>query len=224
MATNRIQPGVVLQPRELHNIDTERVRIPDREGLVHLQFRRFAGCPVCNLHLRSFVERYSEITAASIREVIVFHSRQEELKLHAKDLPFEVIADPDKHLYAEFGVDAAYAAIFDPRAWLPIVRGIGRSLLAIARGKESFPAVNPAGGRFGLPADFLIAPDGTVLACKYGVHAYDQWSVDEMLALARESAAIRRQVHRSSDMGSGPVTDRPVRIVRDLAPLEPGEL
>src|SRR5437667_11924912 len=83
MASNRIQPGVVLHPRELHNIDTERVRVPDREALVHLQFRRFAGCPVCNLHLRSFVERYPEITAASIREVIVFHSWQEELKLHA---------------------------------------------------------------------------------------------------------------------------------------------
>ena len=68
-------PGRIL----LHNIDTERVRVPDREALVHLQFRRFAGCPVCNLHLRSFVERYPKITAASIREVIVFHSWQEEL-------------------------------------------------------------------------------------------------------------------------------------------------
>jgi hypothetical protein len=32
-----------------------------------------------------------------------------------------------------------------------------------------------------LPADFLIAPDGTVIAKKYGTHAYDQWSVDELL-------------------------------------------
>jgi hypothetical protein len=51
--------------------------------------------------------------------------------------------------------------------------------------------VNPAGGRFGLPADFLIAPDGTVLACKYGVHAYDQWSGDDLLTLAKGVAANR---------------------------------
>jgi hypothetical protein len=34
----------------------------------------------------------------------------------------------------------------------------------------------------GLPADFLIARDGTVIAAKYGQHAYDQWSVDDLLA------------------------------------------
>jgi hypothetical protein len=37
-----------------------------------------------------------------------------------------------------------------------------------------------------LPADFLISRDGRVLARKYGAHAYDQWSVDELLTLARE--------------------------------------
>jgi hypothetical protein len=41
--------------------------------------------------------------------------------------------------------------------------------------------VKPTGGRFGLPADFLIAPDGRVAALKYGRHAYDQWTVDELL-------------------------------------------
>src|SRR5260370_10442324 len=32
-----------------------------------------------------------------------------------------------------------------------------------------------------LPADFLIAPSGRINAVKYGKHAYDQWSVDELL-------------------------------------------
>ncbi|HEX4559363.1 MAG TPA: AhpC/TSA family protein, partial [Mycobacterium sp.] len=36
----------------------------------------------------------------------------------------------------------------------------------------------------GMPADFLIAPDGAVVARKYGEHADDQWSVDELLRLA----------------------------------------
>ena len=46
----------------------------------------------------------------------------------------------------------------------------------------------PKSGSLGLPADFLIASDGRVLACKYGTHAFDQWSVDEILSL---SGAIR---------------------------------
>jgi len=40
----------------------------------------------------------------------------------------------------------------------------------------------------GLPADFLVAQDGRILALKYGVHANDQWSVDELLSLARRGS------------------------------------
>ena len=40
------------------------------------------------------------------------------------------------------------------------------------------------GGPFGLPAEMLIEPFGRVKAVKYGSHAYDQWSVDELLSLA----------------------------------------
>jgi hypothetical protein len=35
-----------------------------------------------------------------------------------------------------------------------------------------------------MPADFLIGADGAVVARKYGEHADDQWSVDELLRLA----------------------------------------
>jgi hypothetical protein len=52
------------------------------------------------------------------------------------------------------------------------------------------PPVNPDGGRFGLPADFLISRDGRVLARKYGAHASDQWSVVEILDFARISEAL----------------------------------
>jgi len=45
-----------------------------------------------------------------------------------------------------------------------------------------------SGGPFGLPGDSLIAPSGRIKAVKYGTHAYDQWSVDEMIALAKGTA------------------------------------
>ena len=38
------------------------------------------------------------------------------------------------------------------------------------------------------PADFLIAQDGRVVASKYGTHADDQWSVDEVLTIAARLA------------------------------------
>jgi hypothetical protein len=128
------------------------------------------------------MQRHGEIRASSIREVIVFHTSTEELLQHAGDFPFAVIADPEKRLYADFGVESGPRSLLDPRAWAPILRGVIRSLRALFRGRP-IPSTNPHGGRLGLPADFLIAPDGRVLACKYGSHAYDQWSVDEILAL-----------------------------------------
>ncbi|MET9320314.1 peroxiredoxin-like family protein [Streptomyces sp. NPDC003038] len=158
--------------------------VPDPGRLTHLQFRRFAGCPVCNLHLRSVVRRHAEIEAAGIREVVVFHSPAEELRPHIGDLPFAVIADPDRRLYREFGVESAPRALLDPRAWGPVLRAVARSAVTVARGRERLPDRHPRGGRLGLPADFLIASDGRVVARKYGEHVYDQWPVDELLALA----------------------------------------
>jgi len=159
------------------------VAVPDPDRLVHLQFRRFAGCPVCNLHLRSIVVRLADIEAAGIREVVVFHSGADALRPYTADLPLDVVPDPGRALYREFGVESRPRALLDPRAWPTIVRAVAQELRAVRRGRPA-PPTRPEGGRLGLPGDFLIAPDGQVLASKHGVHADDQWSVDELLALA----------------------------------------
>lgn len=194
----RIQPGHIIEPQEFLDVRSERVRIPDSPHLIHLQFRRFAGCPVCDLHLHSIAQRHRELLAASIREVVVFHSTAEELLPYARHLPFTLIADPEKRRYAEFGVESAPRALLDPRAWVPILRGVTRSVVKVVRREQATPTLNPHGGRFGLPANFLIAGDGKVLACKYGSHAYDQWSVDEILGLAGERAILNEAPTRYS--------------------------
>jgi peroxiredoxin len=190
-----VRPGQRIAPRVLETIGGETVSVPDPERLVHMQFRRFAGCPVCDLHLRSVARRHDEIVAASVREVVVFHSSAEALRPFTGDLPFDVIADPEKRLYVEFGVESAPRALLDPRVWGTILRAVAASLVAVVRGRTPVPPVNPAGGRFGLPADILIAPDGRVVACRYGRHAADQWSVDELLEAARSSSFIGTPEH-----------------------------
>jgi hypothetical protein len=178
-----IGPGSVVAPRELVSVSGDAVPIPDPDRLVHLQFRRFAGCPICNVHLQSIVRRHGEIAGAGIREVVVFHSTDEELRRHVVDVPFAVIGDPDKALYAEFGVGSSARAVLDPRAVAPTLVSVVRQEIS---GTRKVPLTNwhPTGGRLGLPADFLIGSDGRVIACKHGMHANDQWSVDEVLAHA----------------------------------------
>ncbi|MBA0052509.1 AhpC/TSA family protein [Streptomyces sp. AJS327] len=180
--------GPVVPARTLTPVSGPPIPVPDPSGPTHLQFRRFAGCPVCNLHLRSVARRHAEIEAAGIREVAVFHSPAAELREHTAELPFAVVADPEKRLYTEFGVESAPRALLSPRAWGPVLRSVSRGLWAVARGRERLPAPRQPGGRLGLPADFLIAADGRVLAAHYGDHVYDQWPVDELLALTARLA------------------------------------
>lgn len=179
----RLKPGHVIAPRQMAALDG-MVELPDPHQLVHLQFRRFAGCPVCDLHLHSIAQRHDEIVSARIREVAVFHSGADDLRSFTIELPFSVVADPEKRLYAEFGAEASPRALLNPRAWLPIASGVLRSLGRILRGRQPVTSLHSVGGKLGLPADFLIARDGRILACKYGKHIYDQWSVDDLLAQA----------------------------------------
>ena len=180
----RMQPGSVVSARELVSVTGDRVLLPDPESVVHLQFRRFAGCPLCNLHLQSVLRRYDEIRACGIRELVIFHSPAVELHDHVAHLPFPVVADPSQELYAEFGVGSAPRALLTPAVWPTILRAVPRSSALILGGRELPPRFPPAGGRLGLPADFLITVDGLVAAVKYGQHAYDQWSVDDLLGYA----------------------------------------
>jgi hypothetical protein len=154
LMTDRMAVGDVVPTRELTTIRTSRITVPTPDALTHLQLRRYAGCPICNLHLRSVAKQHDEIVAAGIRE-------------------------------QEFGVEASIRAVLHPRAWLTSMNP--KTYPIVARGLRAGGSPVPRHGdsALGLPADFLITAEGRVRAVKYGRHANDQWSVDELLSLAR---------------------------------------
>lgn len=174
-----LTPGVAIEARSLVSIEGRRVPLPDPERLVHLQFRRFAGCPICSVHLREFTDRLAELTAAGIREVVVFHSTAEELRRYRSDLPFDVLPDPDRELYRQFGVGRSVRTVLHPRAAITGTRGLirGASLRGALRRDED---------HLGQPADFLISPAGVLLAAQYGSNAADGWAVDNVLRQAAD--------------------------------------
>ncbi len=168
--------GDKVDPRTLTTITGTDIAVPSPGATVHLQFRRFAGCPICNLHMHDLATRHQEIADAGVIEVVVFHSAAEELSRYLADLPFAVVADPDRKLYKEFGVESSIRSVLHPRAWRAAARGMRWSSVSGAVGLRE--------NHLGKPADFLIGADGTVRARKYGAHADDQWSVDEIFDLA----------------------------------------
>ncbi|MGH3556682.1 MAG: peroxiredoxin-like family protein [Mycobacterium sp.] len=184
MASN-LSSGATVPARRLEAINGQPVEVPAAAGRTHLQFRRFAGCPICHLHLRSFADRYQELADAGISEVVFFHSPAKELRGYQSLLPFNVIADPDKVQYREFGVEKGLRALTHPQAWRSAFRGY--TAARRHRNDPNYAGVGSTDGttHLGLPADFLIDPDGTVVAVHYGDHADDQWSVDQVLDIHR---------------------------------------
>lgn len=182
---SRMEVGQRIRSRAMESVRAELVQVPDADRVVHLQFRRFAGCPICNAHLHSIVRRYDEIVAAGVNEVVVFHTSRAKMREHLH-LPFHVIPDPERVLYKEFGVEPSPRAVFSWPFWPAALRGL------MSPESRPGPATVVQGGPFGLPADFLVSPSGRILACKYGQHADDQWSVDEILSLVPRDAGELR--------------------------------
>ena len=148
--------GDTVDRHDLVTIHGKPVHLPDPEHLVHLQFSRYAGCPVCNLHMRDVAARHEEILAAGIREVVVFYSDAETMLGVQGSLPFATIADPEKELYAEFGVGTMrYTGALKPRTWRAALRGLANapSLRGIgSKGRSALTARTSAGSDAGFRA------------------------------------------------------------------------
>jgi len=173
----KLKAGDNFPATTLVSVSGEPIKLPDPNRLVHLQLRRFVDCPICNTHIAELRKRARDIEEAGIKEVIVFHSSAKSIRSYQKDLPFLLVGDPKKTLYREFGVEASLAFLSS--------KSLGAAMRGVAHGHFG---LRLAGGPFGLPGEFLIAPSGQIKAVKYGTHAFDQWSVDELIARARGAA------------------------------------
>ena len=173
----KFKSGDTVSATILESVTGEPIKLPDPNRLIHLQFRRFVDCPICNTHIAELRGRAREIQAAGIKEVIVFHSSARSIRSYQKDLPFVLVGDPKKVLYKEFGVETSLGFMS--------LKALGAGMRGMAHGHFG---LRLSGGPLGLPGDFLIAPSGQIKAAKYGAHAYDQWSVDELIALAKGAA------------------------------------
>jgi peroxiredoxin len=173
----KFKPGDMLPTTVMEAVTGEAIKVPDPKHLVHLQFRRFVDCPICNTHIAEFRKRAREIEAAGIKVVIVFHSSPKSIRSYQKDVPFVLVGDPKKALYKEFGVETSLGFMS--------LKALSAGMRGMAHGHFG---LRLSGGPLGLPGDFLIAPSGQIKAVKYGLHAYDQWSVDELIALAKGAA------------------------------------
>lgn len=173
-----INSGEIIEHQTLKSTRGESVEIPDPNRLTHLQFRRFVGCPVCNLRVHEFFARNSDLVDHGIQEVVVFQSSNQAVSERLMDAPFPLIADESKVLYKAFGVETSVSAMLNPKMLPASVKGIWHYGVKLP---ENYDAA------FNLPAEFLIDSLGNVLAAKYGTNYDDQWDVDELIQITHRS-------------------------------------
>src|SRR5262249_41485191 len=89
--STQLNPGANAGVGNLQAIEGSWVTGPMAAGRTHVHSRRFAACPICHLHLRSFANRAQEVADAGIPEVVFFHSPADTLRGYQSLLPFFVI-------------------------------------------------------------------------------------------------------------------------------------
>lgn len=144
------------------------------KGPVLLSFTRYAGCPVCQLHVGRIAAAMAAFRARSCGVWMVFQSSPERLlEAMARWTPgFAAVADPGARLYGAFGAAPSLAGYLHPL-----------SLVALARATFAGERHGRFEGReTQMPADFVIAPGGRIALAHYGRHAGDDAPVDALLA------------------------------------------
>lgn len=160
-------------------------------------FHRYARCAVCNQRIRELRAELPAICERTGLKVVFFcHSDRERLRAEFGELPlpFELVPDPERTVYAKFGVATSLARTL--RA---------KSLATIVHARRSMPDDGkPAGLERPLtviPADFFADATGALTAVHYGEFLGDTWPTDTIARLADSASSRSEELVSASGTG-----------------------
>lgn len=148
-----------------------------------LCFFRHAGCPPCNLRVRELLLAKQELDRYGVRLLAVFESTVDHIRrdLAHGEVPFPILPDRKRRLYKKYAVK-------------PSLGGFMSSLLL--RPQYSMKAIFKHGyiPKFSeattmMPAEFLIAPGGTIKLAHYGKDLGDYVSLATLYKALDELSA-----------------------------------
>ena len=129
----RMAAGLLIENFTWRSTAGAILTIPDSDGqLINLQFSRFAGCPVCNMHFAGYRRHSADLQRAGVIVVVVFHSPEEDVVDLRGDLPFTLVSDPYRRYYTAFGVGTSALALAKPKVFSTL-----RREMKAGRGRQS---------------------------------------------------------------------------------------
>jgi thioredoxin-dependent peroxiredoxin len=167
----QIQSGTHAPKFQTEDLFGNAINLEDFAGKwVLLSFLRNGACAMCNLRVHQMIERYPGLHVKGLEVLTIFESPRSSIAQYVgkQDAPFAIIPDPQASLYALYGVESSEEKI-NAVMTMPETEAIVQEAAA-----HGFALTPEEGSNFyRLPADFLIAPDGTVRIAHYTNHVYD---------------------------------------------------
>lgn len=143
---------------------------------VYLLFMRFAGCPVCNLHVHSLLKHADAFKEKNIEVVLVYESSISTMRTYLDDTayPFTFVADPQNALYDRYGIE---------KSWGKFLASLFKGLIAkVGAGEKLFKKKPKADGKLNrMEAEFLIDESGKIVIAHYASFLGDNVSIEKIL-------------------------------------------
>jgi len=154
----------------------------DGTSPIHLTFYRHAGCPPCNLRVHELMVEKERFDRLGVKLLGVFESTAEHIRqdLAHGDVSFPILADRERRLYKQYAVNPSLGGFVSSFLLRPAY-----SMKAIFR-HGYLPKFAEATTM--MPAEFLIAPDGTIKLAHYGRDLGDYVPIDTLHRLLVEMA------------------------------------
>jgi peroxiredoxin len=141
------------------------IKLEDYKGrILLLSFFRNAACAICNLRVHQLIEHYPTYHAKGLEIVAVFEATPESIQQYVgkQDAPFPIIANRDARLYDLYGVETS-----ESKVQASLSTPVTQNAVQLATEKGFALTKEEDTNFYRMPADFLIAPDGTILRAFY---------------------------------------------------------
>lgn len=149
---------------------------------VLLGFFRHAGCPFCNLRVHSLLKSQDAFRAKNLEMIFFFESEAKlmlQSSFHRDVSPVPLISDPQKIMYATYGIENSPAKSTKSHLTSFIVTAIKAKLaqvpMHLMAGNESIST---------MPAEFLIDENSIIRKMHYSQNLNDRLGLDVILEFA----------------------------------------
>jgi peroxiredoxin len=139
---------------------------------VFLGFYRHAGCPFCNLRIHGLLKSQEEYKSKGLEMVFFFESSKETLlksQYQEKKLDISIVSDPDKIVYAAYGIEQSSL-----KSGLSHATSFFQTIIKAKLNKLPVHWMKDGESINTIPAEFLIDENGVVKIIHYSKSLTDQ--------------------------------------------------